>query len=199
MEHRSGPFKSDMLNRITRTHIAIPVTVFLIYAICLMTYSALYLPLMIGSNIALFILGLLGFTLVEYLVHRFVYHPPGIREKSNNILVQGHGFHHDNPRDKSRLALPAWASVLIATIILFLLKFLLATYTFAFCSGFLSGYALYLTIHYVVHVFQPPRNIFRKLWINHSLHHHRDSNSYFGVTTHLWDIVFDTYPNHRRK
>lgn len=63
-----------------------------------------------------------------------------------------------------------------------------------FLPGFLVGYASYLGVHYIVHAFQPPKNFLKVLWVNHAIHHYKDPDVAFGVSTPIWDYVFGTAP-----
>ena len=67
-------------------------------------------------------------------------------------------------------------------------------FVFAFLPGFLVGYASYLFVHYIVHAYAPPKNFFKALWVNHSIHHYKDNTVVFGVSSPLWDYVFRTMP-----
>jgi hypothetical protein len=81
-----------------------------------------------------------------------------------------HGVHHEFPKDKDRLAMPPLVSVTIATVLLLLFRVILGDLAFSFLPGFIVGYAYYLSVHYIVHVYQPPKNFFKVLWINHGIH-----------------------------
>jgi sterol desaturase/sphingolipid hydroxylase (fatty acid hydroxylase superfamily) len=54
------------------------------------------------------------------------------------------------------------------------------------------GYAGYLSIHYMVHSFQPPKNFLKILWINHGIHHYKNGEEVFGVSSPLWDYIYGT-------
>ena len=108
-----------------------------------------------------------------------------------------HGVHHEFPKDKDRLAMPPLLSVTIATILLLILKVILGDLVFSFLPGFLVGYAAYLSVHYMVHVYAPPKNFFKALWVNHGIHHYRDGEYIFGVSSPLWDYIYGTM--HERK
>jgi sterol desaturase/sphingolipid hydroxylase (fatty acid hydroxylase superfamily) len=103
-----------------------------------------------------------------------------------------HGVHHEFPKDKDRLAMPPLLSVTIATILLLVFRIILGDFVFSFLPGFIVGYAGYLSIHYMVHAFQPPRNMFKWLWINHSIHHYKNGDVVFGVSSPLWDYIYGT-------
>ena len=185
---------NPLVERLTRTHISIPITLFLGYSGGLLYWSAVNTSLTVAITVALFFVGLLAFTLVEYLMHRYLFHMDvysEIRRKAQYVM---HGVHHEFPKDKDRLAMPPFASLTIATILLFLFRLLMDDYVFAFLPGFLTGYASYLFVHYIVHAFQPPKNIFKALWIHHGIHHYKDNEKAFGVSSPLWDYIFRTMP-----
>ena len=182
------------IERITRTHISIPITLFIIYSGALLYYSAENTNLTIPTTISLFLVGLLAFSLVEYLMHRYLFHMEVYTEARKKMQYIMHGVHHEFPKDKDRLAMPPFASLTIATILLFLFRLIMQDYVFAFLPGFLCGYAGYLFVHYIVHAFQPPKNFFKKLWVHHGIHHYKDNEKAFGVSSPLWDYIFRTMP-----
>lgn len=187
-------FESPFLESLTRTHVAIPVSIFFLYALGLLYWSVRVLDMGAPIVALLFLGGLLTFSWVEYQVHRHLFHIHPSSEKRKKLQYTIHGVHHAYPKDKDRLAMPPVLSVAIATGLLFLLKLLLGSVSFAFLAGFLCGYAAYLLVHYLVHVFPPPKNLFRSLWINHSIHHYKDPEKAFGVSSPLWDYVYKTNP-----
>jgi sterol desaturase/sphingolipid hydroxylase (fatty acid hydroxylase superfamily) len=185
-------FKNPILEKLTRTHIAVPLTIFFAYAAGLLYWSVTTTTLSVELTTGLFFLGWLAFSLVEYATHRYVFHMrtyTALREKIQYTL---HGIHHEFPKDKDRLAMPPLLSVTISTILLLLFKLIMGDMVFAFLPGFLVGYAAYLSVHYIVHAYQPPKNLFRALWVNHGIHHYKDGEIIFGVSSPLWDYVFGT-------
>lgn len=144
----------------------------------------------------LFFAGLIAFTWVEYIVHRYVFHMgtyTQLREKMQYVM---HGVHHEFPRDKDRLAMPPLLSITLSTVLLLLFRVAMGDLVFAFLPGFLVGYALYLAVHYMVHVYQPPKNFLKALWVNHGIHHYKDGEFIFGVSSPLWDYVYGTMKPH---
>jgi sterol desaturase/sphingolipid hydroxylase (fatty acid hydroxylase superfamily) len=185
-------FNNAILERLTRSHIAVPVSLFGLYAIGLLFWSVNNTTLSIALTIALFFVGLLVFTWVEYNIHRYLFHIPittSAREKFQHTM---HGVHHHHPKDKDRLAMPPLLSITLATILVIFFRTILGEYAFAFTSGFLAGYGSYLLVHYLVHIHRPPKNLFRTLWINHSIHHYRDGEIIFGVSSPIWDYIYGT-------
>jgi sterol desaturase/sphingolipid hydroxylase (fatty acid hydroxylase superfamily) len=188
-------FENKILNRLSQTHIATPIIIFFVYAIALLWYTVVKTDVPALAVVGLFLLGTLGFTFAEYVVHRWVYHPPhGASEGYKEVTYNMHGFHHDYPKDKKRLAMPPVLAVIISTVLLFVFELILQQYAFAYLAGFVVGYAMYLVVHYTVHMYSPPKNFLKALWINHALHHYSEDDILFGVSQPLWDYVFRTLP-----
>jgi len=185
-------FENPVLEKLSRTHISVPLTIFALYAVTLLYWSVTHTNLTAGTTIGLFFLGFLSFTFVEYLVHRYVYHLSTHTEWRKKFQYNAHGVHHEFPKDKGRLAMPPLLSITVATLLLLFFRLVMGDFTFAFLPGFLVGYAFYLSVHYMVHIYQPPKNFLKFLWVNHSIHHYKDGDSVFGVSSPLWDYVFGT-------
>jgi sterol desaturase/sphingolipid hydroxylase (fatty acid hydroxylase superfamily) len=185
-------FKNPWLERLSRTHIAVPLSIFFIYAACLLYWSITHTTLSPGITVAMFILGFVLFTWIEYMTHRYVFHMNTFTAARERLQYVIHGVHHEFPKDKQRLAMPPLLSITIATILLFVCRWLLGDLAFSFLPGFLVGYSAYLVVHYMVHVYQPPKNFLRTLWINHSIHHYKHGEFVFGVSSPFWDYVYGT-------
>ncbi len=187
-------FSNPLLEKLTRTHIAIPLVIFTMISASLIYYgisneliSAIQAPL-------LFISGLLTFTLIEYIMHRFVFHLSPRTEKQEKFAYTVHGVHHDYPKDKDRLAMPPPLSLLLSFLFFLFYQLIMGDLVYGFLPGFLMGYAAYLWVHYMVHAFKPPQNAFKVLWIHHGLHHYKDQHNAFGVSSPFWDVIFGTMP-----
>jgi sterol desaturase/sphingolipid hydroxylase (fatty acid hydroxylase superfamily) len=185
-------FKNPVLEKLTRTHIAIPVGIFFIFAFVLLYWSITHTDLSPATIIAMFVLGFLTFTWVEYKVHRHLFHMKTYTDIRAKLQYTIHGVHHEYPKDKDRLAMPPLLSVTIATVLLLLFRLVMGDLAFSFFPGFLVGYAAYLSIHYMVHAFAPPKNLFRMLWINHGTHHYKNGEMIYGVSSPLWDYIYGT-------
>lgn len=192
-------FKNPILEKLSRTHISIPIIVFFGYAGGLLYWSVTHTSLSPLVTIGMFTLGLLAFTWVEYNVHRYVFHMKTYTAVRAKLQYTMHGVHHEFPKDKDRLAMPPLLSVTVATILLLIFRLVLGDFAFAFLPGFLVGYAMYLAVHYMVHAFQPPKNFLKALWVNHGMHHYKDGELIFGVSSPLWDYIYGTMRDRRKQ
>ncbi len=191
-------FNNVFLEKLTKTHIAVPISILVLYSGILFYWSIVvtHLPWHIAA--LLFFAGMLVFTWVEYNAHRYIFHMSTFTQLRQKIQYTIHGVHHEFPKDKDRLAMPPILSVTISTALLLILKLFMGGFVFAFLPGFLVGYSAYLGVHYMVHAFPPPRNFFKVLWINHSIHHYKEGELVFGVSSPLWDYIYGTMPKSDR-
>jgi sterol desaturase/sphingolipid hydroxylase (fatty acid hydroxylase superfamily) len=196
-------FKGSFLEKLTRTHISIPVTMHLLI-VAFFVYISWFdvfagipgVKFTVLGYIGLFFGGYLTWTLSEYWVHRVVYH---IHTKSKLLLKiqhMGHGIHHQYPKDATRLAMPPVPALIGISIFFGIFWLIMQNYAFAFFPGFLLGYVAYISIHYMQHLFKPPAfPPLNRLWKWHALHHYKyPETKAFGVSTSLWDVVFGTQP-----
>jgi 4-hydroxysphinganine ceramide fatty acyl 2-hydroxylase len=140
------------------------------------------------------LIGLVMWTLMEYLLHRFAFHYEPKSEQVKKRLYPLHAFHHDYPADKDHLFMPPLANVMI-TFTLFGLSYLvMGPLAWFFTTGLILGYMVYSTMHYAIHTIKPPFPFLKVLWRNHQLHHHRFPDRAFGVSSPFWDIVLGTKP-----
>jgi sterol desaturase/sphingolipid hydroxylase (fatty acid hydroxylase superfamily) len=191
-------FKNPVLEKLSRTHISVPLIIFFSFAVALLYWNTLNTSLTAFQTVGMFLLGMLSFSWVEYNVHRYVFHMSTYTKLRAKIQYVAHGVHHEFPKDKDRLAMPPLLSVTIATILLLLFRLILGDLVFSFLPGFLVGYAGYLSVHYIVHAYQPPKNFFKVLWVNHGMHHYKNGDIIFGVSTPLWDYIYGTMRERKR-
>jgi len=188
-------FNSQLLERLTRTNFAVPVAMYYVFSAACIVYAVFFTDLAMWHLVYLFPLGFLTFTLVEYIIHRFIFHFEATSEKQLKIKYNIHGVHHEFPKDKDRLAMPPVLSIVLALFFYFLFLPLTRENIWLFYPGFLSGYSTYLFIHYAVHRYRQPRNFLSILWKHHSLHHYKSDDTAFGVTFPFWDYIFGTVPS----
>ena len=187
-------FENRVLEKLTRTHALIPVSIFYIVAVVLLVMDINNKWTSPVNMAAYFASGILFWTLFEYLAHRFIFHMDTTSKLKKKVQYTFHGVHHEYPRDKQRLAMPPVLSVVLSGVLIAVFRLVFNEPGFAFAAGFLSGYASYLLIHFSIHSRIPPTNFLGKLWMHHSIHHYKDDGAAFGVSSPLWDIVFGTIP-----
>jgi len=139
-------FDNPILERLTRTHISVPIVILDSFSIGLLVWGILNTSLSIITIILLFVAGLLTLTLIEYLVHRYFFHIEPDTKTKAKIQYTVHGVHHEFPKDKDRLAMPPILSVAISAILFFGFRAILGDFVFAFLPGFIVGYSLYLFV-----------------------------------------------------
>lgn len=187
-------FENPILDKLTNSHAFIPIAMLILFGIGFLYWGTQNTLLETGQFVVLVLVGILSWTLFEYLMHKYLYHMLPTNNIKGWIQYNMHGLHHEYPKDKSRLAMPPLLIVVIAFLFLFVFKLFMGEFTYGFAPGFLFGYAGYLCVHYIVHAFKPPKNSFKVLWVNHAIHHYKDPDVAFGVSSPLWDHVFRTLP-----
>ncbi len=168
-------FESDLVDAFSRVPYWIVPLVYVpvISASC---YAAVAVEGLSVPGLALtFSLGWVAWTLMEYWLHRTLFHwvpPVSWGEQFHFVL---HGVHHDWYRDRLRLVMPPAASLAVGAV--------------------MFGYLAYDMIHYYVHHGKPTTRVMLALRSHHSKHHHnpRFQEKKYGVSTTVWDHVFGTY------
>lgn len=192
---QSAPmFDNPFLEKMSRTNVWVVITAFIVISASVFSYGFFREELNILTGIICFLSGFIFFTLSEYMVHRFVYHSGTYTDKKR-WQFKIHGFHHAFPRDKERLAMPLTLAILLACLFFLLFRLIMGKYAWFFSPGFISGFAFYQFVHYTIHMRRPPKNRLQYWWKHHHIHHYRESNRAYGVTSPLWDMVFGTMPS----
>lgn len=139
-----------------------------------------------GWWVAAFAISVAAWTLLEYALHRVVFHHfPVVRAM--------HDEHHVH--ETASTGTPLWISLVAIVALAFLPLWLLGGFPLASAAtaGLMSGYLWYVCTHHALHHWHPEhRGYLYRLKRRHALHHHVDGNSNFGVTTGFWDRVFCT-------
>lgn len=144
----------------------------------------------------LFMLGIFLWSLIEYLIHRFLFHmkPPSDSYYLIMLHFVMHGQHHKAPFDGSRLVFPPVPASLVIGVFYLCLQLILpeAVGGTVFAGGLL-GYVLYDMTHYYLHFGSPHRGSYLyNLKAHHVKHHFAHQKSGFGISTKLWDYCFHT-------
>jgi 4-hydroxysphinganine ceramide fatty acyl 2-hydroxylase len=185
-------FKSDFIEFFSHVH---PITPLVLYtpAVAYLLYLAFWQRQLSALTVAgLFLLGALIWTLLEYIIHRHLFHyePRTSLGKQLHFIV--HGVHHDYPNDAKRLVMPPAVSIPLAIGFLGLFFGIFGRFAPAVSAGFVFGYVCYDAIHYAIHHFPMKRGVGRWLKQYHLRHHFQDDEAGYGVSSPLWDYVFRT-------
>jgi dihydroceramide fatty acyl 2-hydroxylase len=188
-------FESDFLERFSRIHPSTPFIVWIPVAAFFFGRSILRHDLAIPAAVGMFFLGILAWSIAEYVLHRWVFHWTNETAWGKRVHFLLHGVHHDFPSDKDRLVMPLPTSVPLAIIFYALFTLTLGrTIGEPFFAGFAIGYLFYDGTHYYVHHFVPTTRWGKFLRRHHMTHHFADHDGGFGVSSPLWDYVFRTLP-----
>ena len=145
----------------------------------------------------LFPLGVLLWTLLEYVLHRFIFHiqiplkNPHLRDFVNS----SHLLHHAAPRDPEKVLVhPAYGLVISAMLYgLLYAVFRDSAAAAVTLTGIWAGFLYYEAVHYRVHFSLAPSGLIGRQRRAHFHHHFTNNKRCFGVTSPLWDYVFGTY------
>lgn len=185
-------FDNDLLESLTVTKwyivplVWLPVS-FWSFLQCMSTFSFL-------TSFNLWLFGAFGWTLIEYALHKYVFHikvypDSGAIKKTFQFAM--HGQHHKNPFDPGRLVFPPVPCAILVIIIYSLLRTIIPKNPlFGILSGGLCGYITYDMMHYYLHHGHPKRGSF--LWElrqHHNRHHFEDYTKGMGISNKFWDDV----------
>jgi len=149
-------------------------------------------------GIAAIILAAQPFT--EWIIHVTVLHmkPRKLGRLTIDPLgARRHRGHHADPKILRLVLVPR--QIMIGTCLTNFLVFWLITSTWRLAlTGMATAYAMYLTyewVHFLIHSsYRPNGWYYRYIYRAHRLHHYRNEQFWFGVTVHVADHVFRTFP-----
>jgi dihydroceramide fatty acyl 2-hydroxylase len=146
-----------------------------------------------ARSVVLLVIGALVWSLVEYAMHRFLFHARATSENARAVLLLVHGHHHVWPDDRWRIAATPIQFGSLALLLdgVFELALDRASADVAF-AGAMIGYLAYEAVHYHAHHGRARDGILGALRRHHMLHHHDDPRSRWGIGSPLWDWVFRT-------
>lgn len=156
------------------------------------------------------LLGALGWSASEYLIHRHIGHGPRRRRRASLLarLSPGglaaefnaeHLAHHADPSYFASSAKKAGGALVLLPVVGGALSLLLGRrVALPFTLGYFCAYGAYEVLHRRVHT-HPPRGPYGRWRRRHHLsHHHRSPRENHGVSSPLWDLVFSTWTRPER-
>jgi dihydroceramide fatty acyl 2-hydroxylase len=194
-------FQADIVERFSRIHPATPFVAWLPVVGLLLGRTAVRHDLTWYAVAALFAVGVLAWTFSEYVLHRWVFHWIEDSPRGRRLHFLIHGVHHDFPNDKDRLVMPLGFSIPMGVLFYFVFLLLMGGVRIAepFFAGFILGYLAYDGSHYAIHHFRMRSGFLLLIKKHHMLHHHADHDGGFGVSSPLWDHVFRTMPEPKKR
>jgi sterol desaturase/sphingolipid hydroxylase (fatty acid hydroxylase superfamily) len=144
----------------------------------------------------LFPIGVLIWSLIEYGLHRFLFHiPVQFRSRIIRRMLNGsHLDHHAFPRDPDRILVKSFYGLAVSAF-LFGGAFIALGNLYSSASiltGIWAGFLYYEAVHYRVHISTANSVVLTRQRRAHFYHHFTNNSRCFGVTTPLWDYVFRT-------
>ena len=186
-------FKSPALEIFTRTSPYLTLGTYIPILVLFIFLGNHYIGLSVGKVLIWYFSGFFSWTVIEYFMHRYLFHFVDEREWTKKLHFVVHGIHHDYPRDEERLFMPPVPGILYICLFFSVFYVLFGKYALYFMPGLMNGYLLYAFTHWSIHKFQPPK-LLAPLWKHHIMHHYRYPNKAFGVSSMVWDHVFGTMP-----
>ncbi|GAA5942715.1 fatty acid alpha-hydroxylase [Sporobolomyces koalae] len=142
-----------------------------------------------------FVAGNIIWTILEYVMHRFVFHvEEWLPDRPFCLMLHFllHGIHHYVPMDRMRLVMPP---ILFTALQAPFTKLAHTLFPNWMANGIIAGsfamYVAYDMLHYAFHHSKIPTYIkAQKSW--HMEHHYKEPNLGYGVTSRFWDRMFGT-------
>lgn len=186
----SRMFTNGLLERMAVAGPFWPIALYVPGGIALMWYAAA--AGVSAATIAVdYSLGLLGWSLFEYVAHRFLFHHAPTTRIGVAIQYLIHGVHHAYPDDSRRWMIPLGVTLPIA-FALTAATWAAGPVAMAAFAGFMHGYLVYDLVHHVIHRRSNTTRIVRWLRTHHMRHHYGAPDRQFGVSSSMWDVVFRT-------
>ena len=141
------------------------------------------------------ILGVVSWTLLEYLIHRWMGHDRRFRRSP-------FGIEHVRHHIEGNYFAPTWTKLVAAAIFAGVLigpaiAIAGGARGVAFVSGLVAFYGVYEWLHRREHTHAGIGPYGRWARRHHFSHHFVDGRTNHGVTSPLWDLVFGTYATPR--
>lgn len=171
-----------------------PLYFYMVVVLCLLTLTGGD-ALSLGSSLLLLTSGILSWGLLEYGLHRFVFHYDARSPLGRKLVYAAHLAHHDDPRATNRIFSSLIISAPLAAAY-WLLAWIASGSTRAasfLFAGVVLGYFYYEWLHFRMHHRRARLRLFRYLRKYHLLHHYKTPELRFGVSSPLFDIIFGTF------
>src|SRR5438046_10466512 len=182
-------FESDFMEFFSRVHPATPLVLYL-PVVGYMLYLALWRQKLSFLVVAgFFLLGILLWTLLEYLIHRYVFHYEPKTRLGKRLHYIIHGVHHDYPNDARRLVMPPSVSVPLAFLFYGMFVLIFARFASSAFAGLVFGYVCLDMLPYTMHHFPMKGGVSLWLMQYHVRYHYKDDHVGYWIGTSLAVVV----------
>ncbi|MBX7099209.1 MAG: sterol desaturase family protein [Myxococcaceae bacterium] len=187
LRHQSSRmFESDFFEFFSKVHPATPFVLYIPVGLYVLASALWNQTTTLALTALCFPLGWFTWQLMEYVIHRHLFHWEGngpFTRRMHDIL---HGYHHLYPDDASRLVMPLGASLPLAVGVAGLLYLVgMPHLTVPFWVGMLFGYLWYDFTHWSTHYRKPLTEWGRKQRAHHMAHHFACPDKNYGLS-HRW-------------
>lgn len=187
-------FKSDFCEFFSHVHWSVPLILYLpiiLFFVWKIFYSS---SIHVLTSLSLMGAGLLFWSFTEYALHRLLFHFKP-KKYLKRFFYTIHEIHHDYPSDSTRLVMPPPLSIPLAILFYFIFSSVFPGELWQpFYVGFGIGYLAYDMTHYRVHHVNLQSSWGKYLKKYHLQHHFQESDRGYGVSSPLWDFVFQSKP-----
>ncbi|PSC67533.1 Fatty Acid 2-hydroxylase [Micractinium conductrix] len=154
-------------------------------------------PILLPVNL---VIGVLIWQLIEYSIHRGLFHFDPKTPKGIEWHFMLHGHHHKYPMDFDRLVFPPPIAALVIGMFHALLHALMPlAWASSLLGGGIVGYVLYDTTHWALHSGRAEWLFTHVLKSSHMDHHYVDETVGYGISSTLYDHLFGSFSAHLAK
>jgi 4-hydroxysphinganine ceramide fatty acyl 2-hydroxylase len=140
---------------------------------------------------------------IEYVNHQHFLHLPMPKNKEKykffaTFLEHVHYIHHKDPKDPNFIFAQAWLTLpaLVFDVSAIYLVSQSIEITSVMITSIIFYYLFYEWTHFVAHSSYTPKNkYFAYMKKYHLLHHYKNENYWYGITSPLGDYIFGKYRN----
>ena len=190
---RARMFESNFFEFFSKVHPATPLVLYTPVVVACLYFAVARYSMGAALILGLLVAGYVAWTLMEYWLHRTIFHlrlPGPLGERLHFLM---HGVHHDYPHDHTRLVMPPAISVTLAVLVFGLLYVVVGLeLMLPFFAGIVTGYIGYDTLHWYTHAGKPKSRLLRYLRREHLIHHFKENETRYGVSCPWWDHAFGT-------
>ncbi|QLE78474.1 fatty acid hydroxylase family protein [Francisella sp. Scap27] len=174
-----------ILERISRTGYWSDFYIYPLFILLFIAIGIKYISINTFIIPLLYIFGIIFWSFIEYIVHRFLFHRFAFLKKL-------HDAHHNKPTEL--IGTPTYMSLPIYTVMMFLPLYLFfgLGISSVIYSGILTGAFLYFFIHHSTHHIKSRKGALLFYFKKHHSLHHLDSTQNYSVTLPIWDRIFRT-------